>query len=146
MTREFTALELAHACAEQMLADDHSSQHLGTQMRILEPGVAEMRMTVRPTMVNGHNVCHGGYIFTLADSAFAFACNCYDDVTVAAGASIDFIVMAQLGDELTAVAREVHRGRRTGVYQVDVRNQDQQLVAVFRGRSASLGKPILKSK
>ena len=103
-------------------------------------------MTVTPEMVNGHDVCHGGYIFLLADSAFAFACNCYDEVTVAAGASVDFIAPARLGDELIAIAREAHRGRRSGVYEVEVRTRDERLIALFHGRSVNLGKPILGTK
>ena len=97
-------------------------------------------------MVNGHDVCHGGFIFCVADSAFAFACNCYDEVTVAASASIDYLAAARLGDELVATAREVQRGRRIGVYEVEIRNQDEQLIALFRGRSSGLGKPILAQK
>ena len=144
MTEKTDALELARACAERMLADDRSSGNLGMDIHIVEPGVAEVSMTVTPLMVNGHDVCHGGYIFTLADSAFAFACNCYDEVTVAAGASIDFLAAARLGDKLSAIAREAHRGLRLGTYDVEVRNQDDRLIALFRGRSTGLGTRILK--
>ena len=146
MTKELTGLELARACADQMLADDRSSRSLGMQIRIIEPGLAEARMKVESSMVNGHDVCHGGFIFSVADSAFAFACNCYDEVTVAASASIDYIARARLGDELLATAREIHRGRRIGVYEVEVRNQDERLIALFRGRSTGLGRPILGRK
>ena len=146
MTKELTGLELARACADQMLADDRSSRSLGMQIRIIEPGLAEARMKVESSMVNGHDVCHGGFIFSVADSAFAFACNCYDEVTVAASASIDYIAPARLGDELLATAREIHRGRRIGVYEVEVRNQDERLIALFRGRSTGLGRPILGRK
>ena len=136
-------METAEACAERMFNDDLASRDLGMSVQMINPGVAEVRMQVTASMVNGHEVCHGGYIFMVADSAFAFACNSYDDVTVAAGADINFLYSAKLGDELVAVARETQRGRRAGVYDVEVRNQDNDLVAVFRGRSVALGRPIL---
>lgn len=135
--------ELAQACADRMFENDRASQHLGMTIRMIEPGVAEARMTVTENMLNGFDVCHGGFLFSLADSAFAFACNSYDDVTVAAGGSIDFLRPAKLGDTLVATARESHRGRRSGIYDIQVCNQDDRLVAVFRGRSAALGTPIL---
>ncbi len=126
-----------------MFADDHSSRALGMQIEIIAPGVAEARMTIGPTMVNGHDICHGGYIFTLADSAFAFACNCYNQVTVAAGCSIEFLAAGKLGDQLLAVARESHRGGRSGLYDVEVTDQEGRMIALFRGRSATLNQPIL---
>lgn len=146
MSEQLTALELARACADKMMEEDHASQYLKMSVEVIEPGVSEVRMSVTPSMVNGWGVCHGGYIFSLADSAFAYACNCYDEVTVAAGASIDYIAAAHLGDELVAVAREAHRGRRIGVYEVEVRGKDGRLIALFHGRSANLGKPILDAK
>jgi acyl-CoA thioesterase len=100
-------------------------------------------MTVREDMVNGFGVCHGGLLFTLADTAFAFACNGYDDVTVAAAASIDFLRPARLDDELTALARQDYRGSRSGFYTVEVRNQRDETVAIFRGRAASFGEQLL---
>ena len=136
-------MELARACAEQMFNDDQATRELGMVVEIIGPGVAEARMTVTANMVNGYSICHGGLLFTLADSAFAYACNCYNDVTVAAGGDIDFIFMARLGDELVATATEAHRGRRSGIYDVEIRNQDDVLIAVFRGRSMALGRPIL---
>ena len=137
------SLQLARACAEKMYADDRASQHLGMEVEIPAPGCAEARMTVLPTMVNGHDICHGGYIFTLADSAFAFACNTYNEVTVAASATIEFLAPGRLGDILTASARESHRGRRSGLYDIRVSNQDEKLIALFRGRSATLKDSIL---
>ena len=106
-------------------------------MRILEatPGCACVAMRVREDMVNGHDICHGGLIFTLADSAFAFACNTYNTVTVAASGAIEFLAPARLGDDLVATAREQSRSRRTGVYDVTVCNQGGERVALFRGRS-----------
>jgi len=134
-----TELELARACAEKMYANDNASQDLGIEMEIPEPGAALARMQVTQRMVNGFDVCHGGLIFTLADSAFAFACNAKNDTTVAASAAVEFLRSARLGDKLVAHARERHRGRRAGIYDVEVRNQQDQLIALFRGRSAALG-------
>lgn len=135
--------QIAEACAKQMFGDDQASRDLGMSVDIIEPGVAEVRMIVTQTMVNGHDICHGGYVFMLADSAFAFACNAYNDVTLASGADINYVYRAMLGDELVATAKERQRGRRSGVYDVDVRNQDKRLIAVFRGRSAALGRLLL---
>jgi acyl-CoA thioesterase len=133
---------VAERCAHAMYAQDHASQALG--MRILEvrPGYARLSMTVREDMVNGHKLCHGGLIFTLADSAFAFACNTYNSVTVASAASVEFLLPARLGDELTATAEERSRSKRTGVYDVVVRNKQGESVALFRGRSHELGGSI----
>ena len=136
-------MQIAEACAKQMFSDDQASRDLGMSVNVVEPGVAEARMTVTQKMVNGHDVCHGGFIFMVADSAFAFACNAYNDVTLASGADINYVYRATLGDELVATAKERQRGRRSGVYDVEVRNQDDRLVALFRGRSAALGKPLL---
>jgi acyl-CoA thioesterase len=92
-------------------------------------------MPVRPDMVNGHKICHGGLVFTLADSAFAFACNSYGDNTVAAGAAIEFLLPARQGDLLRAVATERWRAGRAGIYEIEVTNQSGAIVALFRGRS-----------
>lgn len=129
---------LAQRCAEAMWANDHASQGLGMQLEEVRPRFARVRMPVRRDMVNGHATCHGGFIFTLADSAFAFACNWANRVTVASGASIDFVSPARLGDVLTATAEEVSRAGRTGVYDVRVENQHAQLIAVFRGKSHTI--------
>ena len=136
-------LELARACADKMYADDHASRALGIEIEIPEPGTAVASMTVRKDMVNGFDICHGGMVFTLADTAFAFACNAYDDVTVAGAASIDFLRPVFLGDELKAVALEEHRGRRGGVYAVEVVNQQGEFVALFRGRAIGRGEKLL---
>jgi acyl-CoA thioesterase len=134
---------MAEASVHAMYAQDRASQALG--MRILEvrPGYARLAMTVRADMVNGHQLCHGGLIFTLADSAFAFACNTYDAVTVASSGTIEFLLPARLGDELTATAEERTRSKRTGVYDVAVRNQRGECVALFRGRSHEIGGSIV---
>ena len=133
---------VAEASARAMYEQDRASQALG--MRILEvrPGYARLAMQVRADMVNGHQICHGGLIFTLADSAFAFACNTYDLVTVASAASVEFLLTARLGDELTAIAEERSRSKRTGVYDVTVRNSQGECVALFRGRSHQIGGSI----
>ena len=130
---------VAQASARSMFNQDRASQALG--MRILEvrPGYARLAMQVRADMVNGHQLCHGGLIFTLADSAFAFACNTYDSVTVASAGSIDFLLPGRLGDELTATAEERTRSKRTGLYDVAVHNQRGECVALFRGRSHEIG-------
>ena len=135
---------LARACAHTMYANDAASQSLGMRILDVAPGRARVAMLVREDMVNGHRTCHGGFIFSLADSAFAFACNTYDAVTVAAGASIEFLAPARLGDELTAIAEEQARSRRTGVYDVAVVNQGGERIALFRGRSHQLDGRVLE--
>lgn len=136
-------LMLAQACAEKMYAADLASRELGIVVNVPEPGKALAAMTVNEKMVNGHGVCHGGYVFTLADTAFAFACNAYNRVTVAASATIEFLAPVRDGDRLVASATERHRGRRSGTYDVSVSNQAGDLVALFRGRSASRNEPML---
>ena len=137
--------DVAQRCADAMYAGDSASQALGIRVEIPRAGEAVAHMTVRKDMVNGFDVCHGGLLFTLADTAFAFACNAYDDLTLAAAASIDFLRPARLGDELRAMAREDYRGGKSGFYTVEVRNQGAEVVAVFRGRSASRGEKLLPS-
>lgn len=134
----------ARQCADTMMANDKSSQALGIRVDIPAAGEAVARMTVRDDMVNGFDVMHGGLTFTLADTAFAFACNAYDDQSVAASGQIEFLRPAREGDELTAFAREDYKGRRSGYYSVEVRNQRDELIALFRGRSARTGQPLLK--
>lgn len=133
-----SAQQLAELSAEAMLSGDPASTRLGMVVEEVRPGFARLRMTVVAYMINSHNICHGGYVFTLADSAFAFACNTYNRVTVASGATIDFLAPVYLDDELTAEASEQALGGRTGVYDVVVTNQRGKNVAVFRGRSHRL--------
>jgi acyl-CoA thioesterase len=130
---------VAEASARAMYGQDRASQALGMRVLEVRPGYARLAMRVREDMVNGHQLCHGGLIFTLADSAFAFACNTYDLVTVAASATVEFLLSARLGDELTAIAEERSRSKRTGIYDVIVNNQRGECVALFRGRSHQLG-------
>lgn len=136
-------LHRARECARVMYDADRASRELGIEIDVPAPGEATAIMAVTASMLNGHAVCHGGYLFTLADTAFAFACNGYDDVTVAAAASIDFVRPAREGDRLTAAARERHRQGRTGIYDVGVTNQRGEQVALFRGRSFATGEPML---
>ena len=132
------AQSLAERVAEAMFGRDRASQGLGMRIVRVAPGYAEMAMTVRPDMVNGHAICHGGFVFTLADSAFAFACNSYNANTVANGCTIEFLAPSHLGDVLTAVARERTQVGRNGVYDVEVRNQSGATIALFRGKSTRI--------
>ena len=128
-----------------MWAADAASSMLGMQLLEVGGGSARVSMVVRPDMVNGHDLCHGGVIASLADSAFALACNSYGPVTVAAGFSVDFLVAARLGQTLYADAREVSRRARSGIYDVTVRADDQaagEVIAEFRGRSRTLAPPV----
>jgi acyl-CoA thioesterase len=140
---------LAEACAAAMWERDSASQRLGMVVSEVGPGRATARMTVTEAMVQGHGSCHGGYVFTLADSAFAFACNTYGEQTVAAGADIVFVRPVRLGDELVAYARERTRSGRSGVYDVTVSRVEgggspgDTVVAEFRGRSRTIGVPLL---
>ena len=136
-------IDRAKLCAERMYSNDAASRALGIRIDVPAAGRAIARMSVRDDMVNGFDVCHGGLVFTLADTAFAFACNAYDRVTLAAEGNIDFIRPALLGDELEAIASEEYRGTRNGFYTVQVRNQSDELVAMFRGRSAITDQTIL---
>ena len=129
------AQRLAERAAQVLFERDQASKALGMRLVEVRPGYARVVMRVRPDMMNGHAVCHGGLIFTLADSAFAFSCNSHNDNTVAAAASIDFLASALAGDELAAVATELWRTRRNGIYEVTVTNQRGERIALFRGRS-----------
>jgi len=133
-----TAQQIAEATCEAMWANDRASKMLGMQVLAVGPGSATLAMTVREDMLNGHDLCHGGLVTTLADSAFAFACNAHNEVTVAAGFDVNLLAAARLGDVLTARATEVSRAGRTGVYDIAVINQRGEAVAAFRGRSYSM--------
>jgi acyl-CoA thioesterase len=123
--------------SEAMFAADLASRELGIELLSAGDGVATMRMTVTPAMVNGHGIAHGGYLFLFADSAFAYACNSHGPATVAAGADIDFVAPARRGDVLTATAAERTRFGRSGIYDVTVARGDE-VIAEFRGRSRTL--------
>lgn len=133
-----TPLQLAKACAEAMWADDEASQGLGMQLGEISPGRAEITMTVTHDMTNGHKTCHGGFIFTLADSAFAFACNTYNQRAVAQMAQINFLAPAFEGDVLRASAHETWRAGRSGIYDIHVTNQNGDAIAEFRGNSRTV--------
>lgn len=130
---------LARACAEAMWAEDPGTRSLGMTLEHVGPGTARIAMTVRPEMVNGHGLCHGGYIFTLADSAFAFACNTYNERVVAQHCAITFLRPAKLGMRLVATAAERSRAGRSGIYDVTVTGGDGTVIAEFRGNSRGLG-------
>jgi acyl-CoA thioesterase len=134
-TSQRTAEQLAERVAATMFSNDRASQALGMRIATVSPGRAELTMTVRDDMLNGHAICHGGFIFALADSTFAFACNSYNRNTVAQGCSIEYLAPAHAGDVLHAVGVERSRGGRTGVYDIEVRNQNGRTVALFRGKS-----------
>jgi acyl-CoA thioesterase len=136
-------LQRAQLCADKMYANDRASKALGIEIDIPQAGSAVATMYVREEMVNGFDICHGGLVFTLADTAFAFACNAYDELTVAGGGSIEFLRPSVRGDQLRAIATEEHRGRKSGIYRVEVRNQDDALVALFQGQSVGRGETIL---
>ena len=127
--------QLARACADAMWAEDDASSGLGMEIVGIGPGHATLAMTVQPSMVNGQRIAHGGFIFTLADSAFAFACNSHNERAVAAQGNITFIRPGKLGDRLIATAREVSRSGRSGIYDVRVTSEDGAVVAEFRGHS-----------
>jgi acyl-CoA thioesterase len=130
--------DLARACAEAMWKEDDASKGLGMEIVEIRPGHATLAMTVRPDMVNGQRIAHGGFIFTLADSAFAFACNSHNERVVAAQGSISFIKPGRLGDRLVATAREISRSGRSGIYDVRVTVNDTA-IAEFRGHSRTIG-------
>ncbi|MBB3220631.1 hydroxyphenylacetyl-CoA thioesterase PaaI [Pseudoduganella umbonata] len=129
------AQALAEAAGAAMFARDPASRGLGMTLDAIRPGYARMSMRVREDMLNGHRTCHGGFIFTLADSAFAFACNSHNHNTVGAGCTIDYLAPGRAGDLLTAEAVERALAGKTGIYDVDVVDQDGRLVATFRGKS-----------
>lgn len=137
------AQALAERVAAGMFAKDRATQKLGMKIEAMRPGYARLSMRVAEDMVNGHRTCHGGFIFSLADSAFAFACNTGNEVTVAAGASIEFLQPGYAGDTLVAEAEERFRRKRSGVYDITVRNQEGTVIALFRGKSHQIGGPIV---
>ncbi|OBR48998.1 hydroxyphenylacetyl-CoA thioesterase PaaI [Paraburkholderia bannensis] len=130
--------ELARATAQAMYEADGCSRALGMELLEVRAGYARLRMSVRPEFLNGHQICHGGLIFTLADSTFAFACNSYNINTVASGCSIEFLRPVQPDDQLTAEAVEQVMSGRNGIYDIRVTNRAGETVAMFRGKSAQI--------
>ncbi|MEI6026699.1 MAG: hydroxyphenylacetyl-CoA thioesterase PaaI [Betaproteobacteria bacterium] len=140
-----TLQHITEASRDAMLKDDHATRALGIHIQAVGPGTCTATMTVRQDMLNGHATCHGGLITTLADSAFAFACNAYNEITVASGFDVNLMAAAYLGDVLTARAVELSKSGRTGVYDVTVTNQKGEAIAAFRGRSYTMkGKPLVQ--
>jgi acyl-CoA thioesterase len=142
---ESSAERLADAVGRAMYAQDNASRALGMVLEEIRPGHARMRMAVREDMINGHDLCHGGLIFALADSTFAFACNAANQVTLAASAEIHFISPAKKGETLVAMARERASAGRSGIYDVEVSDQASgRLVALFRGRARRMDGKIVE--
>ena len=138
------AQRTAVAVRDEMLVNDRVLRTLGIQVGEVGPGRAVVTMTVRADMLNGFAICHGGLVATLADTAFAYACNSYDELTVAAGFSMELLAPSHEGDVLTAVAIEQSKSGRMGVYDIEVNNQQQQCVALFRWRSYTMkGRPVI---
>ena len=141
---ERDAQQTAEFVRDGMLRNDRASRALGMEVTAIGPGTATVTMTVRDDMLNGHDICHGGLMTTLCDSAFAFACNAYNELTVASGFAIDIVAPARLGDVLTARCTEQAKAGRTGVYDVELSNQRGERLALFRGRSYTVrGKPAV---
>ena len=136
---------LAKRCAKYMWDRDNASKNIGMRLDKIDVGTATVSMKVVSTMLNGQGCCHGGYLFALADSAFAFACNSYDNATLAQGCSIEYIRPAKDGDHLIATAIEISRGKRTGVYDTSVVNQEGKMVALFRGKSFASNQSLINT-
>jgi acyl-CoA thioesterase len=143
-TADSDAADLARRVGQSMWAVDTASKDtMGMELLECAPGRASLRMTVKPLHLNGHQICHGGFIFTLADTTFAFACNSYNKVAVAAGCSIEFLKSGQLGDVLTCVGLEQTLNGRHGIYDMRVSNQHGEVIAMFRGKSAQIAGVIV---
>lgn len=134
---------LAQMCALHMLEQDAASKALGIELISVAEGQTVVKMTITHDMLNGHKTCHGGMVFSLADTAFAVACNSQNQAAVAASCHIDFILPALKGDVLTATASQLHQGKRSGIYQVVLTNQAGDKVAIFKGNSARIKRNIL---
>ena len=137
-----TPRALAQRCADQMFSQDTCAQAMDMRIDAVDAGMAKVSMTVGPQMLNGHQTCHGGQLFSLADTAFAYACNSQGLAAVASAASIDFLRPAFAGDKLTATARVKQQGKLTGVYDIEIVNQQHKTVALFRGKSHRIGGTI----
>ena len=139
-----TPQQTAELVRDGMFARDRAAQSLAMRITHIAPGEATIEMAVRDDMLNGFDTCHGGFITTLGDTAFAYACNTRNELTVASGLSVDFVAPGRPGDVLVAEAKELSQAGRTGVYDVTIRNSQGQLIALFRGKSYSMkGKPTV---
>jgi len=146
MDRGPDAEDFARRCVDALWAEDNASRGLGMELLASGPGFARVAMLIRENMTNGHGTCHGGFIFTLADSAFGFACNSHGQRTVAQHCSVTFIAPARVGMRLVAEAKERYRGERSGIYDVTVRADDGTVIAEFRGHSRTVPGTILPNK
>ena len=140
---EINQAELSKRVVEHMMQHDLFSQWLGIEVLEIAPGFSIIRMTIRPEMMNGLGIVHGGIAFSMADSAFAFACNNRNNLSVALDTSINFLKPVHVGDVLTATAQELHNGRSTGLYQITIINQHHHTVAVFKGTCYRTGKELV---
>ena len=146
-TPTLSAQQLAEYARDGMFARDRAAHGLKMRITHIAPGQATVEMPVRDDMLNGFDICHGGFITTLGDTAFAYACNSYNEMTVASGLSVDFVAPGRPGDVLVAEAKEVSQAGRTGVYDVTISNQKSEVIALFRGRSYRMkGKPTVPEK
>lgn len=134
---------LASLCAQSMEKNDRIAKHLGICIVEVKKGSAVVQMKVSEKTTNGHNTCHGGAIFSLADTCFAYACNSENHAAVAASCTIDFIRPAFISDTLRAITTVQYQGKKSGVYETLITNQDEQLVAIFKGRSARINRPVI---
>ena len=134
---------LAKKVVDKMMRDDLFSQWLGIEVMEVKTGYSNIKMTVRPEMINGFGIVHGGVAFSLADSAFAFACNNRNNLSVALDTSINFTKPVHPGDVLTAEAKELHNGKSTGLYHITVTNQRDHTVALFKGTCFRTAKPLI---
>jgi acyl-CoA thioesterase len=141
-----TTIPSPQSVVAYMMAHDRFSQWLGITVLDIREGYSRITMTIREEMVNGFGIVHGGIAFSLADSAFAFACNNRNNLSVALDTSINFLKPVQVGDTLTAEATELHNGRSTGLYQITILNQHGHTVAVFKGTCFRTGKPLVQDK
>lgn len=128
---------------DHMMSKDLFSQWLGIEVLEIKEGYSRLSMKVRAEMINGFNIVHGGIAFSLADSAFAFACNNRNNLSVALDTAINFIKPVNVGDELFAEAKELHNGRSTGLYHIEIRNHNEEVVALFKGTCFRTGKPLI---
>jgi acyl-CoA thioesterase len=138
--------ELAEAVGREMYRSDRTSQFLRIALDEIRPGYARMSLTITDDMVNGHGMCHGGFIFTLADSAFAYSCNSHNHNAVASGCTIDYLAPAHVGDVLTATAEERALAGRSGIYDIEVSNQAGKRIALFRGKSHRIQGELVKQQ
>lgn len=143
MENSLSPEDVAKAVAQTMYQNDRTAQGLGIALKDIAPGRSVMTMRVTDQMLNGHNVCHGGYIFTLADTAFAYACNAYNQNAVAQGAQISFIKSVPPDSFLTAIAEERAKTKRTGLYDIRIEDENSETVALFRGNSHNIRGQII---